>query len=107
MPLLLIIWIELMMNNDVHIVSLIIHARPEYKDDVLEKANRFPQAECLSNKEDHKFVLVFEAESEIELSSQVDEINSWQGVLTTQLCYHHCESIESLQEEIQNENHKT
>ena len=88
------------MNNDVHIVSLIVHAHPEYMDEVLKKANKLPQSECHSNKEGHKFVLVFEAQSESELYSWISEINTWKGVLSTQLCYHHCEPNESLQEEI-------
>jgi periplasmic nitrate reductase NapD len=93
------------MNDDIHIVSLIIQTRPVYKDEILYKASKLPHAECHSNNEDYKFVLVFEAESEAELSSQVDDINNWKGVLSTQLCYHHCEPNESLQEEIQYANY--
>ena len=89
------------MSDDVHIVSLIIHVLPEYKNEVLSQAKKLPQAECHSNKEDNKFVLVFEAESDAVLSSSMDEINNWQGVMSTQLCYHHCETNESMQEEIQ------
>ncbi len=91
----------LSMSDDVHIVSLIIHVLPEYKNEVLNKANNMSQAECHSNKEDNKFVLVFEAESDAVLSSSMDEINNWQGVMSAQLCYHHCETNESMQEEIQ------
>lgn len=89
------------MSDDVHIVSLIIHVLPEYKNEVLSRANKMPQAECHSTKKDNKFVLVFEAESDAVLSSSMDEINNWQGVMSTQLCYHHCETNESMQEEIQ------
>jgi len=89
------------MSDDVHIVSLIIHVLPEYKNEVLRNAKDMPQAECHSNKGENKFVLVFEAESDAVLSSSMDEINNWQGVMSTQLCYHHCETNESLQEEIQ------
>lgn len=95
----------LAMDNDVHIVSLIIHARPENKDEVMAEANKLPQSECHSGNDDHKFVLVFEAESEATLSSWINEINEWNGVLSSQLCYHHCESSESLQEEIQYATH--
>ena len=64
------------MIHDVHIVSLIIYASPEYFNEVIDKATKLPQAECHSNKGDYKFVLVFEAESEFALSNQVSEINS-------------------------------
>ena len=93
------------MSNETHIVSLIIYALPEYLDGVLEKAGKLPEAECHSNNKDHKFVLVFEAESEADLYYLMDKINSWKGVLSSQLCYHHCETNESLQEEINNEIH--
>ena len=93
------------MIHDIHIVSLIIYANPEYIDDVLAKANKLPEAECHSNEGDYKFVLVFEAESDSALSTQVNEINNWKGVLSTQLCYHHCEPNESLLEEIQYATH--
>ncbi|GJM04205.1 MAG: nitrate reductase [marine bacterium B5-7] len=89
------------MSDDIHIVSLIIHVLPEYKNEIMRHAKKMSKAECHSNKEQNKFVLVFEAESDAVLSSSMDEINNWQGVMSTQLCYHHCETNESLQEEIQ------
>lgn len=88
------------MNEDVHIVSLIVYVNPEYLDAVMDNANKLPHAECHFDKEGHKFVLVFEAESESALSSYVDQLNNWNGVLSTQLCYHHCEPNESLLEEM-------
>lgn len=93
------------MNGETHIVSLIVHVSPEHKAAVMAKANQLPRAECHSDDEAHKFVLVFEAESEAMLNRWFDEINSWEGVMSAQLCYHHCESYESLQEEIQYANH--
>ena len=93
------------MKNETHIVSMIIYTRPEYLDEILAKASKLPEAECLSSIKEHKFVLVFEAESETGLSCFMDEINSWKGVLSSQLCYHHCETNESLQEEINHEIH--
>ena len=93
------------MEHETHIVSLIIYIKPGYKKEILHKAYKFPWAECHTEDEVHKVVLVFEVESEAGLASSIDEINSWQGVLSTQFCYHHCESNESLQEEIQYANH--
>ncbi len=95
------------MSDDIHIVSLIIYASQECINAVLAKANKLPEAECHSNEGDHKFILVFEAESDSALSAQVNEINNWKGVLSTQLCYHHCEPTESLLEEIQYATHTT
>ena len=93
------------MSDDIHIVSLIVYVAPESLDKVVDRANKLPQAECHFNEGAHKFVLVFEAESDSALSSQVEEINNWEGVMSTQLCYHHCEPKESLLEEIQYATH--
>ena len=90
------------MNGETHIVSLIVHVIPEYRVDVLNNAKQLPQSECHTDNTSHKFVIVFEVESEAALAIWFDQINSWQGVLSTQLCYHHCEPDESLNEEIQN-----
>lgn len=89
------------MSHETHIVGLIIHVLSEHWDEVLKKTNQLPKAESHRNKKEHKFVLVFEAESETALASHVDKINEWQGVLSVRLCYHHCEADESLDEEIQ------
>jgi len=89
------------MNRETHIVSLIVQLVPEYKDEIIKKASLIPLSEYYTDSHVHKLVIVFEAESESTLSTWFDDINNWQGVLSTQLCYHHCESNESLQEEIQ------
>lgn len=93
------------MSNDIHIVSLVIYCKPEYFDEVFSNASKLPEAECYSNENDHRFVLVIEVDSEMELTAQIDEINNWKGVLSIQLCYHHCEPNESLLEEIQYATH--
>ena len=88
------------MLKDIHIVSLMIQVRPEYKQAVIDKAVDIPSAEYFSDEGVNKLVLVFEADSESELIAQIDKINSWQGVLSSQLCYHHCEPNAALQEEM-------
>ncbi len=86
--------------QEIHIVSLVIHALPEHIDDVVNKAGKLPQAECHREAQHNKFVLVFEAEKESEISSTMDDITHWQGVMSVQLCYHHCEPDGSLLEVI-------
>ena len=65
--------------QEIHIVSLVIHALPEHIDDVVNKAGKLPQAECHREAQHNKFVLVFEAEKESEISSTMDDITHWQG----------------------------
>ena len=91
------------MNKEIHIVSMIIFCMPEMKEKVITKANNLPHAECLIDENLNKFVLIFEANSEKEISSQMEKINFWHGVMSAQLCYHHCESEESLEEEMKHE----
>ena len=93
------------MNNETHIVSMVIYCLPEKINEAILKAKALDQAECHSDPDQNKFVLVFEAASEAEVSNQMDQINAWDGVLSAQLCYHHCETNESLQEEIDHEIH--
>ena len=88
------------MNKETHIVSLVIHALPDQIDEIILKAEKMPQAECHREDQFNKFVLVFEAKKEGDISSIMDDITHWQGVMSVQLCYHHCEPEVSLLEEI-------
>ncbi len=88
------------MKKQTHIVSLVIHALPDDIDQIIEKAGKLPQAGCHRDKQHNKFVLVFEAKQESEISSAMEDMTHWQGVMSVQLCYHHCEPIESLLEVI-------
>ena len=88
------------MNKETHIVSLVVHALPDQIDAIITKASSLPQAECHREDQCNKFVVVFEAEKEGDISSIMDDITHWQGVMSVQLCYHHCEPEASLLEEI-------
>jgi periplasmic nitrate reductase NapD len=88
------------MKMETHIVSLVIHVLPDRIDDVILRASKLPQAECHREDKHHKFVLVFEVTEESKISSIMDDITHWQGVMSVQLCYHHCEPEASLLEEI-------
>lgn len=95
------------MNSELHIVSLVVHCSPQKLDAVLAKAQRLPQAEYYFNQGQYKFILLFEAASESALANQIDQIATWPGVLSAQLCYHHCEPIESLHKDIHYEPYTT
>ena len=91
------------MSNERHIVSMVVHCLPMKLDEIVDKVNTFPNAECHFDRNKNKLVLLFEADSESGITSYIDQLNSWNGVLSAQLCYHHCESDDSLQEEIKYE----
>lgn len=88
------------MSKETHIVSLVIHVLPEHKDEILLKATVFPNSECHHEKQHNKFILVFETERQGDISDYMDQMTHWPGVMSVQLCYHHCESDESLSEEM-------
>lgn len=91
--------------KELHIASLIILVRPENFEEILKLADSLPRAECQHDANCNKLIVVFEASSEMELSDILDSINNWQGVLSAQLAYHHCEPAESLLEEISHVSH--
>lgn len=91
------------MNDEIHIVSLIIYCAPGYTNSIIKQASALPHSECHYEQGINKIILLLEAESGARITGYIEEINAWHGVLTAQLCYHHCESSESLQEELHNE----
>lgn len=88
------------MSKETHIVSLVIHVLPDHKDEILRKASALPNSEYHHEKHHNKFVLVFETGRQSDISDYMNEMTYWPGVMSVQLCYHHCESEESLSEEI-------
>ena len=52
------------MNNETHIVSLIVQLVPAHKDEIIQKASLIPSSEYYTDNHVHKLVIVFEAESE-------------------------------------------
>ncbi len=63
------------MENDIHIVSLIIQVKPIYKNDVIDKVSALPRSEYYTDEGVCKVVLVLELDSESELVSIIDVIN--------------------------------
>ena len=48
----------------------------------------------------NKFVITLEANTESSLTKLIERINAVEGVISTSMVYHHCESEQSLKQEI-------
>ena len=88
------------MQDELHIASLVIRSWPDAFDQVIDLAGKLPTAEVMNNESKDCLAVVFEATSETEISSIINQVQDWPGVLSAQLAYHHCEANDSLQEEI-------
>ena len=90
------------MHREIHIASLLLHIKSAEVVSLVERLSSLPRAEHHLHDDGHKMIVVFEANSESMLSSVINDIGSYPGVLSAQLCYHHCEPVESLEEEMEN-----
>jgi nitrate reductase NapD len=87
------------MSTDVHIVSLVIHARPERVPDVVAALARQPGTELMAQS-GGKLVVVAEAAHEREIVTLTTTLADVPGVLGVNLVYHHIEPAESLEETV-------
>jgi periplasmic nitrate reductase NapD len=92
------------MNNEWHIASFIVMARPERVVDIMDFIVKLPQTE-LAAQEGGRLVLVMEGERRAAIMDRIDALRDVDGVVTVNLVYHHAEDRESLEEEIQDDRH--
>lgn len=78
--------------RDIHICSLVVHARPEQLDAVADAVARLPGAELHGRDPAGKLVVTFETETEDDIVARMNAIGDISGVLSTSLVYHHHES---------------
>lgn len=94
------------MNDEVHISSLIVQTQPAERIRVGERLKE-TGVEIHAIGEQGKIVVTLETDSEAGVLEIIDRINRIDGVLSAVLVYHHCESRDSLEEEIVYENHSS
>ena len=90
--------------NEVHIASLIVHARPAERARVSEHLVE-TGVEIHAIGEQGKIVVTLETGNKAGVLETIERINRIGGVLSAVLVYHHCESRDALEEEIVYENH--
>jgi nitrate reductase NapD len=87
------------MSESLHIVSMIVHMRPENRDAVAALLAAIPGVEVQAVSELGKCVITIEAATEAELMDAINQINTCDGVISAGLVYHHYESLDALEEE--------
>ncbi|MFQ5544966.1 MAG: chaperone NapD [Acidiferrobacterales bacterium] len=88
------------MNDECHISSLIVQCGAASKEAAKAMIDALSGVEVRAGNEQGKLIVVIEANSEAETLTCIDRINEIEGVYSTALVYHHCESTLSLEEEV-------
>lgn len=88
------------MSDECHISSLIVHCDTASKEAAKAMIEALSGVEVRATDEQGKLIVVIEANSEAETLAHIDRINEIEGVYSTALVYHHCESAQSLEEEV-------
>jgi len=85
----------MMDQQEVHISSMVVHARPEYLADVKNNIEQLPGAEIHGESDNGKLVVVVETESQGYITDIIEKINNFEHVLNTALVYHQIEQLDS------------
>lgn len=83
-----------MLEEDVHIAGILVHARPELIERVQENIQLLEGAEVLTATQSGKIVVTLEAESSSGISEAMAAIGDVYGVVSASLVYEHHESSE-------------
>ena len=80
------------MNQDeVHISSMVVHARPDCLQSVKNKIAALPGAEIHGESENGKLVVVLETQNQGYITDIIETISKLDNVLNTALVYHQIE----------------
>lgn len=88
------------MNDEVHISSLVVHAKPDRLETIKAEMARMTGLELGPVDVSGKMVVTLESASEAGILDCLDRLTAFPGVLSANLVYHHCESATVLEEEI-------
>ncbi|BBI60817.1 chaperone NapD [Vreelandella sulfidaeris] len=89
-----------MNDNNIHISSLLVQLQPERIETISERCLAFDQAEIHATDPCGKMILVLETPGQQEILEFIDWLQSEKGVLSVSLVYHHVESAQELEQEI-------
>ena len=95
------------MNDELHIVSLIVHSMPRSIASVSALINTLPEARIHGSQDNGKLVVTLEAMSSAEILDQIAIIQRSDGVINVAMVYQHIESLESLNAEINHADYTT
>ena len=81
---------------EVHISSMVVHARPEQLAAVKREIETVPGAEIHAESSSGKLVVVLESSEQAHITDTLEKISGLEHVLSTALVYHQIESLETL-----------
>ena len=83
-----------MNQHEVHISSMVVHARPDYLRGVKNNIEHLPGAEIHGESENGKLVVVLESQTQTHITDVIEKINNLEHVLSVALVYHQIEPID-------------
>ncbi len=86
-------------HQEVHISSLVVHAKPEYLATVKKSIEQLPGAEIHGESNEGKLVVVLETCNQGYITDVIEKINNLEHVLSTALVYHQIEHLDSFENE--------
>jgi nitrate reductase NapD len=89
-----------MTSAELHIASLVVHAAPRRLERVASEVAAIPGGEVHASAPNGKLVVTLEASSGDEMSRKVATIGCIDGVLSTALVYQCADTLEAMNEEI-------
>lgn len=90
------------MSDELHIVSLIVHAMPASSAEVAAFITTLPEARIHGTDANGKLVVTLEAPDSSEILDQIGTIQRARGVINVAMVYQHVESLETLNAEMHN-----
>ncbi|MCE8018378.1 chaperone NapD [Halomonas sp. MCCC 1A17488] len=89
------------MNAELHISSLVVQLQPAHIADVRQQCQAHPGVEVHATDPCGKMVLVLETAGQREIVAFIEALQRAPGVLSVSLVYHHAESAEELDREME------
>jgi nitrate reductase NapD len=86
-------------HREVHISSLVVHARPDRLQDVKYNIEHLHGTEIHGESDTGKLVVVLETQNQTYITDVIEKINNFDYVLNTALVYHHIEYLDSAKEQ--------
>ena len=82
-------------QQELHISSMVVHARSEHLAGVKRGIEQLPGAEIHGESDSGKLVVVLETKDQGYITDTIEKINNFEHVLSTALVYHHIEQLDS------------
>lgn len=94
-------------NQEEHIVSAVIHARPDALEAILGEIDQHPNMECAAWDEKGKLVLLVTTTSQRSAAMYIEQMQLRPGVLSATMIAHHFEPTTELDQPAEAFEHQT